>query len=168
MIGPVGGVIFALLVVMTIIVLALYFRYRKHLMFHQERLTAMEKGVPVPDAYTPGPWSPRVYLLRGLQWALSGIALTVFLLGIALSTQRPASIESTVFRAKRLAESAGISIDEAKTMIEQNKDSRLEGMPSSVALLGLIPVSIGVAYLIFYYTRDRRGTDSPGQDRAGV
>jgi hypothetical protein len=103
MIGPVGGVIFALLVVMTIIVLALYFRYRKHLMFHQERLTAMEKGVPVPDAYTPGPWSPRVYLLRGLQWALSGIALTVFLLGIALSTQRPASIESTVFRAKRLA-----------------------------------------------------------------
>ena len=32
-------------------------------------------------------------------------------------------------------------------------------MPSSMALLGIIPVSVGVAYLIFYYTGDKRRTD---------
>lgn len=150
----------AFLIVMTIVVSALYFRYRKHQMFHQERLAALEKGVPIPNAHTPEPWSPRVYLLRGLQWALGGIALTVFLLGIALATQTPQSRESALRRANYLAANTDISIEEAKKVIEQDRNSQLNGMPSSVALLGLIPVSIGAAYLIFYYTGNRRETDS--------
>jgi hypothetical protein len=119
-----GAVIsLALLMVMTIIVLALYFRYRKNQMFHQERLAALEKGVPIPNARTPEPWSPRIYLLRGLQWALGGIALTTFLLGIALSTQNPRSIESTLWSARNLAANADMSIDEARKIIEQDRGS---------------------------------------------
>jgi len=152
----------ALAMAMLIVVLALYLRYRKHQMFHKERLAALEKGVPVPAAYTPAPWSPRVYLLRGLLWALGGVALTVFLLSVALSTQRPRTIEDTLWRAKNLANSAGISIDEAKKAIEKDQNSQQEGMPSGMALLGLIPISVGAAYLIFYYTGERRRADSHG------
>src|SRR5512136_2412540 len=131
--------------VMVIVVVALYLRYRKHQMFHKERITAMEKGIPVPNSYAPAPWLPRVYLLRGLLWAFGGLAISVFLLGMALSTQRPRTIEDTLWRARSLANSTGISLDEAKKIIEQDPTPRQNGMPLGMALLGLIPVSVGVA-----------------------
>jgi hypothetical protein len=83
--------------------------------------------------------------------------------GIAFSQSRDAYVrESALRRTKYLAANADISIEEAKKAIEQDRNSQPNGMPSSVALLGLIPVSIGAAYLVFYYTGNRRDTDSPG------
>src|ERR1039458_2969323 len=55
------------------VVVVLYLRHGSLQMLHHERMAALEKGVPVPVARTLAPWSPRVYLLRGLIWSASGL-----------------------------------------------------------------------------------------------
>lgn len=82
------------------------------------------------------------------------------LAGIKYSHQ---TIEDTLWRAKRLADRAGISMDVAKMAVEKDQSSPQDGMPSSVSLLGLIPIGVGVAYLVFYYTGDKQRTGSNGQ-----
>jgi hypothetical protein len=148
---------------LIITLVALYFRYRKQQLLHQERMASLEKGMPIPKAYAPVPWSPRLYLLKGLLWSCAGIALCISFLGIAISTQRPLSDTNVIYRAKGLSSSAGISLEEAKQIVEKDQKSRQEGMPSGVALLGLIPLGVGVAYLIFYNTGDKSRLDSQGQ-----
>ena len=153
---------FLLFLALAIIVVALYFRYRKLQLIHQERMTALEKGLPVPNGYTQAPqWSPRVYLLRGLVWSMVGIAFIVSFLAIARSTQRPVSAEAASWRAKNISQNLGISVEEARQIVAKDHNSQQEGVPWGMALLGLIPVGVGAAYLIFYYTGELR-TDSRG------
>jgi hypothetical protein len=148
-----------LLAALAVILVVLYLRYRNLQMFHRERMAALEKGTAVPVGHTLAPWSPRVYLLRGLLWSFAGAGLIFCLLGIAASTHRPESIEVTMWRAKNLTQSLNISAEEARNMAEQERQSRSPGMPFSVALLGLIPLSVGLAYLVFYYTGRAQGAD---------
>jgi hypothetical protein len=151
------------LVILSIVVVSLYYRYRKQQLLHQERLLAMEKGVPVPPSYAPAPWSPRIYLLRGLLWTFTGLALSIFLLGFAASTQRHRSAVSILYQAKDMSFRTGISLEEAKKIVEKDQNSETQGMPYGVALLGLIPIGVGAAYLIFYNTGDKRISDSQSQ-----
>jgi hypothetical protein len=153
---PVILFIFVLIAILVVIVMALYLRHRNLQMFHQERMAALEKGTAVPIGPTLAPWSPRVYLLRGLLWSFAGAALVISLLGIAASTRRPLTAENILFRAQYLAQSAKISPEEAKQIIEKDREARGQGMPSSVALFGLIPLAVGLAYLVFYYTGESR------------
>ena len=154
---------FFFMLALAIIVVALYFRYRKLQLLHQERMTALEKGLPVPDGYTQAPpWSPRVYLLRGLVWSLVGIAFIVSFLAIARSTQRSRSAEDVFLRAKNLSQNAGISMEEARQIAAKDQNSQQEGVPWGMALLGLIPVGVGAAHLIFYYTGERRPDSRAG------
>jgi hypothetical protein len=60
----------------------LYFRHterqRRLEIVHQERLTAMEKGIPLPElplapARLPTPPDPRVPLLHGIVWTALGL-----------------------------------------------------------------------------------------------
>ena len=37
-----------------------------------------------------------------------------------------------------------------------DKDSAKKGMPAGVALLGVVPLAVGLAYLVFYFTDDSR------------
>ena len=153
--------------VFVAIVVELYFRYRKQQLFHQERMAALEKGLPVPKAYTPAaPWSARVYLLRGLMWSFAGLAFCISIWGIALATQRPASAEAVLWRARNISQNAGISMDEAKQIVEKDRNSRQGGVPLGVALLGLIPIGVGAAYLVFYFTGDKEqaGVQSPARE----
>ncbi|MBZ5590745.1 MAG: hypothetical protein LAP39_00805 [Acidobacteriia bacterium] len=49
------------------------------------------------------PWSPRIYLLRGLVWLFTGIGLSVFLFDISLSVgARPETYEDRLWRANNL------------------------------------------------------------------
>jgi Flp pilus assembly protein TadB len=148
--------IFVLIAILVVIVVALYLRHRNLQMFHQERLAALEKGTAVPIGHTLAPWSPRVYLLRGLLWSFGGAALVISLLGIAVSTRRPLTAENTLYRAQYLAQGAKISLEEAKQIVEKDREAKEQGMPSSVALFGLIPLAVGLAYLVFYYTGQSR------------
>jgi hypothetical protein len=144
---------------LAVILVALHVRYRNLQMFHQERLAALEKGVTIPIGHTLAPWSHRVYLLRGLLWSFGGIALIVGLLGIAAATRRPESAENTLWRAQNIARTLNVPAEEAKQIAEKDRDARLNGMPRSVSLLGLIPVGVGLAYLVFYFTGERRRPD---------
>ena len=148
--------ILVLITILVVILAALYMRHRNLQMFHQERMAALEKGTVVPIGHTLAPWSPRVYLLRGLLWGFGGAALVISLLGVAASTRRPLTAENTLYRAQSLAQSAKITIEEAKQIVEQDRKAREQGVPWSVALFGLIPLAVGLAYLVFYYTGQSR------------
>ena len=150
--------ILAISIAALIIVLAsLFLRHRQLQMLHKERLAALEKGITGPIGQTLAPRSPRVYLLRGLIWSFAGTALVIFLLGIAISSRRPETTEFETWLAKGLAESLNISPEEARQIVEKDRKWRQSGYPLTVALIGLIPVGVGVAYLVFYYTDTRRG-----------
>jgi hypothetical protein len=151
--------IFVLVAAQVVILVALYLRYRNLQMFHKERLAALEKGIATPLGQMPAPWSPRVYLLRGLLWSFAGAALIICLLGIAASSHRPEPADTTLWRAKNIAQSLNLSAEEARQIAEKDRDVRQNGLPFSVALLGLIPVGIGFAYLVFYYTGEVRRSD---------
>ena len=145
---------FFLLFLVVLILAGLYLRYRQKYMLHQERMAALEKGTAIPLGPQPAPWSPRAYLLRGLIWSFSGAALIVCLLGISWSTRRPTSAVESAYRARTLSQNLEIPIDQAKQIIE--RDEAVQGMPAGVALLGVVPLAVGLAYLVFYYTDDSR------------
>jgi hypothetical protein len=152
-----GALIVALAAFLTfVLVLAvLYLRYRQKLMLHQERMSALEKGTSIPLGPEPAPWSPRVYLLRGLIWSFSGAALIVCLLGLAWSSQRPQSAEFVAMRAREISRYLEIPIDQARQIAEKDQAER-QGMPLGIALLGVMPLAVGLAYLVFYFNDDSR------------
>jgi hypothetical protein len=150
--------VFLLLVtaVLAVIVVVLYFRHRNLQMLHQERMSAIEKGTTVPIGRTLAPWSPRVYLLRGLIWTLTGAALVIFLYGVSISSHRAATGESIMWSARNLSRFAQIPIEQAQQIVEKDQANREQSVPAAIALLGLIPIGVGLSYLIFYYTDESR------------
>ena len=150
-----------LMMVMTAAGLAIVFgvlfaRNRTEQLLHLERMAAMEKGLAAP-AYEPQrPWTPRVYLLRGLVWSFVGVAVIVGLLGLSAASRRPQTGSEMAWNAKTLSDSTGMSREEARQIVEKDAATRVIGMPSSVSLLGSIPLAVGLAYLVFYYSGERR------------
>jgi hypothetical protein len=145
----------------VVVVMVLYLRHKNLQMLHQERLVALEKGVSAPAVRALAPWSPRVYLLRGLIWSASGLALMICLLGLAVTSHRPASAESLAYRTWSISKQFDITRDEARQMAEKDQATEQRGMPFSVALLGLIPLGVGIAYLVFYYSDESRKNPLP-------
>jgi len=148
----------------ALIFLVLYQRHRNQQMFHQERLAALEKGAAVPAAPVPAPWSPRVYLLRGLIWSFGGAALFIFLLGVAAS-HRPESAQEMAWHAKQVSDTLNIPLDQARQIVEKDQAERGD-MPAALALLGLIPLGVGLAYLVFYYSDPARKELAPPSERS--
>jgi Domain of unknown function (DUF6249) len=137
--GSIAGVICA----------ALYLRFRARELQHKERLAALEKGTPLPDLYDEpqSPRSPtRIYLLRGMMWLFSGIAIVAFLSAIASFSRQPPRLESRLYRAQDLKK---LGATDEQIRAAEEEPSR-DGIPEGVALLGLVPIGIGLAYLIFY------------------
>jgi len=132
-------------------------RHRKALMEHEERMAALEKGAGIPAAPESTPGSVRTYLLRGMIWAFAGVALSVLLLGVSLSDRRPEPAESRMVRAQQLSVRVGIPLEQAVRVIEQDHSAGYRGgMSPAAALIGLVPVAVGLAYLLFYATDERR------------
>src|SRR5580658_7261803 len=142
-----------------IIIWALNIRYRRQELRHKERMAALEKGAELPAEPAerpPTPWSPRVYLLRGLIWLFTGLGLSTFLLGLSLSIGgRPETIEDRLWRAQRLRGS-GAPEEEIKQYLNESKGSVHRDMPEGIALIGLIPMGVGLAYLIYYRGEQNR------------
>ncbi len=116
-------------------------------------MAALEKGVAVPLVQPQRPWSPRVYFLRGLIWSFSGAAVIVCLLGLAAASHRTWTPTEIAWDAKQLSETLDIPREEArKLVLLKDADTHPKEMPPSVSLLGLIPLAVGLAYLVFYYT----------------
>src|SRR6266478_2314655 len=136
--------------VAAILIVGLTLRYRQRELQHKERLVAIEKGAPLPaltDVEQRAPWTPRTYLLRGLIWLFGGIGLTLFLLSVSITTHRPRSASDRAFAAQRMKDFGG---SEEQMREVQNDISPQEGMPPGLSVLGLMPIGVGLAYLIVY------------------
>ena len=76
-IGPMIGLV-AVIGVIVMVVLLVWFRERskrlRDKMIHEERLAAIEKGVPVP-ALPVEPLQPQNYIMRGMVWMAIGLGL---------------------------------------------------------------------------------------------
>jgi Domain of unknown function (DUF6249) len=139
----------------AIIIWSLGLRYKQKQLRHQERMAAIEKGADLPAEMAPAPWSPRIYLLRGLVWLFTGIALSVFLFGISLSVgAHQETIEDRLFHAQNLRHE-GATEDEIKQLINSKEPVRKD-FPEGFALIGLIPIGVGLAYIIYYRGEDKR------------
>ncbi len=157
---PTPFFIFFVLCILAVVIVAQIIRHRNQRMLHEERLAALDKGVNVPlSAPEPGA-RPRVYLLRGLMWTLSSAGLIVCLLGLAWSDQnRSTSAASMAYQARDLRQNLNISPQEAQQLVE--KDRARHSMPFSVALIGLVPLGVGIAYLAFYRSEEARASAEP-------
>ena len=170
--SPAVGMLVFAVATLIVVVVVLYLRHSNLQMLHQERMAALEKGVAVPVARALAPWSPRVYLLRGLIWSASGLAIMICLLGLALASHRNESTESRMWHAKMLTNSLGISMDQAQQIVDKDQATEQRGLPFSVALVGLIPLGVGIAYLVFYYSdesrRNPQAETASAQSRTGL
>ena len=136
----------------------LYLRYRRRELQHKERMAAIEKGVALPDL-TDIEAGPRIYLLRGMIWLLGGIALSIFCVVVSATTQFPKSAEERFREANTIARLGGTADQIQKA---QNDTSRQDRVPYAVSLIGLVPIGVGAAYLIFYRVETARGNRRDG------
>jgi hypothetical protein len=142
--------------------LLMVLRHRRAVLRHQERLQVIERGGVLPslDEERPkAPWSPRTYLLRGMIWLYTGIAITIMLGALALSASHPRSMSSKVWEVKNLRDNGATEQQIQQYMREA--DNQREGMPLGAATIGLIPIGVGVAYLMFY----RKEQQTPATSR---
>ncbi len=133
-----------------IIIWSLTLRYRRRELQHKERLAALEKGAPLPvltEEERRAPWTPRIYLLRGMIWLFAGIGLTLFLAAAAVTSVRPRTVEDRIWAANRMR-SFGATEDQIKRV--ENETEPHQGMPLGLSLIGLVPIGVGLAYIIFY------------------
>lgn len=149
----IDSILFALLV-LTLCLLAL--RHKSQQMLHEERLAALEKGADLPKPEAPAPWSPRVYLLRGLIWTFGGVALIVCLLGLAVSSEGSEAADTMAWRAKSVSETLDIPMDQARRIVEKDSIAHARGVPVTIAFLGMIPLAVGLAYLVYYHSDPSR------------
>ena len=143
-----------LISILTVIIVQLILRHRDQQMLHRERMAALEKGVDVPLA-APLRVSPRLHLLRGLMWTFASLGLVIFLLGMTWATEKPTYNLNITYNAHEL-EKLGVPQQEARKLAEQDAKARAQGMPEGYALFGLIPMGVGIAYLVFYYSEESR------------
>jgi uncharacterized protein DUF6249 len=163
---PAEGVVFVFIVAIaaTIMIIALIFRFKQRELRHKERMVALEKGAELPVEKAerpPAPWSPRVYLLRGLIWLFTGMGLSVFLFGLSLSiVSRPERLEDRMWHAQRLRQS-GATEDEIKQYLSQSQGQNVprNEFPAGFALIGLIPMGVGLAYLIYYQGESKNASE---------
>jgi hypothetical protein len=147
-----GTDVLLFLVIMAVIVVlpSLFMRYKWQTLRHRERMAALEKGAQLPleppDLRSSG--SPRIYLLRGLIWLFTGIGAAIFLAGLAMSDFETDSLEVRLWRADRLRAS-GLPEDQWKRLIAEPPAPH-QRIPTGLALIGLVPIGVGFAYLIFY------------------
>jgi len=126
-------------------------RHRLAVLRHQERLQVIERGGVLPALYEErpkAPWTPRTYLLRGMLWLYTGIAITIMLGAISVSASRPPSMSSKVWQVKNLRDNGATEQQIQQYMREA--DNERDGLPLGAATVGLIPIGVGVAYLMFY------------------
>lgn len=160
-----AGATFAVILVLTtgaVIGFGLKLRFNRRELQHKERLAALEKGAQLPDLIEngPAPWSPRVYLLRGMIWLFAGIGIATFLWVITGEVQRTPSIEARLLRATNL-KSLGATDAQVQQVIDDTTPR--QNPPRGLALLGLVPIGVGLAYLI-YYLAESKNLPLPGGD----
>lgn len=126
-------------------------RHKRAVLRHEERMVVIEKGslLPALDEERPkAPWTPRVYLLRGMMWMFVGVAMVIVLASSSITTAHPPSLSWRLSEAQALR-SQGATEAEVKAFMAEEA-MRNDGLPIGAASVGLIPIGVGLAYLLFY------------------
>jgi|GEM_PF-3362716 len=148
------------LAVIVIVVWTLWLRHRRHELQHRERMAALEKGMPIPASpIAEARPIARTYLLRGLTWLFSGAGVAVFLLGITISTHRPTELSTRLWQAADARRNGATEAQVQALLSEQS----YEGLPAGLALIGVIPMAFGLAYLIAYRVETGGKADSSSE-----
>jgi hypothetical protein len=133
----------------------LYYRHKRAELIHQERMTAMEKGVALP-VFEPAVQAidhVRRHLLFGMIWLFSGAGLAIFIFALSITIPRPNGDERRT-RIESLRK-LGASDDELRMVV--NEQSRMnQGLPIGFGTIGFIPMGVGLAYMIFYAVERKR------------
>lgn len=135
-----------------VVFIGLAYRYHVREMDHKQTLAAIEKGV-VPPAPQSAPWTPRTYLLHGMIWLFAGLASFVALSAVAVTSHHPVTMEARL-AAVTNARSLGATPAELDMLLHAPHQD--EGIPIGLGCLGLIPVGVGLAYLIFYKIESKK------------
>ncbi len=148
------GIALVFLVVMAGLVIgaALFYRFKRRELDYKERMAALEKGAALPVLDDPAHgWRPRAYLLRGLVWLFVGLSMMIFIGGVALTQDRREPAWARVEQAQR-AKEKGATEEQIQAIMNEH---RRDGMNVAVALIGLIPAGVGLAYLLTYRIENR-------------
>jgi hypothetical protein len=133
-------------VVLMAISMFMAYRFKQRELIHRERMAALERGVPLPAIeYTKPAWRPTAYLLRGMMWLFSGVALLLFFLGVSRESARPLPPVEQAQMSIQL-KGAGMSDSQIQNIVNQQRP----GIPPGFAFIALIPVGVGLAYLLTY------------------
>jgi hypothetical protein len=152
---PVFGLMWLSIFVTCVIGSILYFRHKRAELIHQERMTAMEKGVALPvfEPAVPAVDPVRRHLLFGMIWLFSGAGLAIFLFAVSVTTPHPSPNEREA-RMETLRK-LGASDEELRSVV--NEQARMgQGLPIGFGTVGFIPMGVGLAYMIFYGTERKR------------
>jgi hypothetical protein len=153
------GVVFVFLIVSAVgfMTAVIFLRHKRAVLRHEERMVVIEKGALLPalDEERPkAPWTPRVYLLRGMLWLFVGLAIVIVLASISI-TAPPPRLSWSLSEAQSLR-TQGATEEQIKQFLNDER-KRNDGLPIGAASVGLIPIGVGFAYLLFY----RKETQSP-------
>jgi hypothetical protein len=152
------GAVMLFLFFVSTIAGTLYYRHKRAEMVHRERMTAMEKGVDFP-IFEPNAASMdpiRRNLLFGLIWLFSGAGLAIFLFALSVTIPHSGTVSLAESQAKVEAlRKLGASDDELRRIIyDQSRGG--PSIPIGLATIGLIPMGVGLAYLVFYGVERKR------------
>lgn len=142
------GMLISVVAFLAFLSLVFYLRHREAMARHQERLAAIEKGVAVPLVETRPPKLPRIFLLRGLQWFFVGVGISLMLLSISAAGRRPLSLSGKLSMAQLLKTQGASEAQVAEYM--KSAADEMDGLSYAAASIGLVPMSVGLAYLVFY------------------
>lgn len=157
-----------LILASVLLALFLMLRFFVERMRHGARLAAIEKGLPVDAAQGNGAaLHHRRYLLSGLIWTTVGISLgvVVFVFAMVAGSDRGPQheLEMTLMRERHLKE-IGATEEQLQDLRGKLRDEKRNQVgPGMIAVVGLVPFAVGVAYLVFFAMEERRIRLSPPQ-----
>jgi hypothetical protein len=154
--GPNAGAFFLIFIAAFVIMPILVVRYRRLELRHQERLIAMEKGAVLPPEPPEAVPTIETYQLRGLVWLAAGIgiSLMLFIMLPFIANRNPNDVSMRESQLKQLDYSKE-EIREAMVHEDQRWESQRQ-RSRGLAALGLPPIAVGIAYLVFYQQQKRR------------
>lgn len=141
----IAALIFVLAVV--IIIPSVLMRSHQLTLRHKERVMALEKGAPLPPESGDG---YRVYLRRGLIWLFTGFGVVLSFAAIAATA---GSLEPRDQRLQTIQQLRDHGWTDAQIETYAGTAPKL---PIGLPFVGFIPIGVGMAYLIFYYSEKRR------------
>ena len=93
-----------------------------------------------------------------------GVGISLVLLSMSAASWRPMSVEARIIRAQRL-KASGASETQVNEFMS-SAGSEMDGMPFAAASIGLVPMGVGLAYLLFYRKESQRAEEREAKSGA--